>query len=60
MDAVLDRSLARELRARHAQQTMEMHELRTIVGSLKESLEVSTATIANGIATHDLNSNGWH
>ena len=31
VDAVLEKRLARELRARHAAQSMEMHELKTIV-----------------------------
>jgi len=36
VDAVLEKRLARELRARHAAQSMEMHELKTIVTGLKE------------------------
>lgn len=39
VDAVLEMRLAGELRARHAAQSMEMHELKTIVAGLKERLD---------------------
>jgi len=42
VDAVLEKRLARELRARHAAQSMEMHELKTIVTSLKERYGLMT------------------
>uniref|UniRef100_A0A6U5BNI5 EF-hand domain-containing protein n=1 Tax=Hemiselmis andersenii TaxID=464988 RepID=A0A6U5BNI5_HEMAN len=60
IDAILDRDLAVELRARHAQQQKQMAEMREIVADLKNKIEQSTnelrgkTPVHNGIGSHDL------